>query len=340
MASLFHQTRRLLLAAAAVLLPASAMAQQPELSSGMANQMRYIEVAVISGRIVATSEMSGRSVTSSANTADRQEQLTVNLSTTRVDLHYELLTPRLQVSVDIADGDELTILRQPRSGSDVEPLKFHQPRDGQLLLQLGDEAQQPEAWKVDSLWHLLLAEPEVCEQELLPLLKLIKPDWRLMPMAEEVEEAMYSTAQASRNWNRQSWGKLVSELGSDRFAERRQAEQRLYDLGTIILPYLRGLDRSRLDAEQQYRVRMLVRNLSSANLHDTPQNVASWLVADPHVWYTLLERGDVQHQHIAADQLEELLGQTIQFDPAADPPARQAQLQAIKQQIARQHASE
>ena len=102
----------------------------------------------------------------------------------------------------------------------------------------------------------------------------------------------------------------------------------------MILPFLRGVDRSRLDAEQAFRLRGVIDALGNEDDEDTPDRVANWLAGDPHAWYSLLDSATTLSRGcVAARQLSQLLEMPLKFDASADAATRQAQLNTIAEQL-------
>jgi hypothetical protein len=126
---------------------------------------------------------------------------------------------------------------------------------------------------------------------------------------------------------------LVEQLADIQFGARQEADRQLREIGTGALPYLRSLDFSALDAEQQFRVRRIVATFADAAQEDVPVQVARRLLSDPQVWLSLLTRDDAQQRAAACDHLSQLLGEPIEFDPAADAAVRERQLAALRGQF-------
>jgi hypothetical protein len=53
-----------------------------------------------------------------------------------------------------------------------------------------------------------------------------------------------------------------------------------------VLPFLESLDATRLNAEQQQRVRQLCKSLNT-DTEDVPHRVAVWLAGDARLWTSL-----------------------------------------------------
>ena len=57
----------------------------------------------------------------------------------------------------------------------------------------------------ETVWYLLLAEPELCRQHLLPLLEMLRSDWRLVETAQAIESQMLRIAEAYQPENLRRW---------------------------------------------------------------------------------------------------------------------------------------
>ena len=189
-------------------------------------------------------------------------------------------------------------------------------------------AQAPRHYTGASLWHLWLAEPEVCRQHLLPLLEALRPDWRLKERVAQIEEELLKAAAAGQLPDRQGWTALVAQLSDDRFSKREAADRELRALGPIVVPFLERLDLARLEPEQQLRVRRILTGMRRDMEEDPPQQVAAWLTADAGVWLAMLDRPQESTRRAAKTQLARLLGTIVQFDPAAPPEVRRRQARA------------
>ena len=75
----------------------------------------------------------------------------------------------------------------------------------------------------ESVWYLLLAEPELCRQHLLPLLNMLRGDWHVVETAQAIESQMLRIAGEYRPENLRRWNRMVADLASDRFIVRQAA---------------------------------------------------------------------------------------------------------------------
>lgn len=332
-----------------------ALAQQVTMNPGLATQLRYFHMGVVGGRIQLISPFSGRKLESKHGGQDRRESLQVVLKGPETTVNYEHTTPDWHISVDVIEGRQVLVHREPKDNAAVVPLVFEQPASGVLTLSLG-VGEEARVYHAKSIWHLLLAEPDVCGSELLPLLQLIRPGWKLIEAAEAVESLLFDSVRSQHAPQRDRWVALVSELASPRYSRRSAADRKLRGLGREVLPFLVSLDRRQLDSEQRHRIAGIVRDLSAraaADLPtamagsprvygatgdqpaDTPDRVATWLINDPGVWCQLLRSDDEARRLVAAGQLSQLLGEPIAFDPAAELPLRQKQIERLQSQVER-----
>jgi hypothetical protein len=124
----------------------------------------------------------------------------------------------------------------------------------------------------------------------------------------------------------------VDSLGSKKFSDRENAQRELHRAGQAVVPYLKGLDESRLDAEQVARIRAIIAALS-VDYEDRVDRVAAWLADDPRVWLALMQRDDPARRQAAGEHLGLLLGSPVEFDAEAAPGTRRAQVERLQQRL-------
>ncbi len=333
----FFRTMPAVLALVALLTPI-AMAQDFDdddqdavLAPSLLSKLQIVHYGIISGRIVAVSSHIGTSMTHSRpadQATGRRERVSIDVQTTGLpSVHYEMSSPREELMIEVVEADQLTIRRTAKDKK-LNSLEFQQPRRGDLVLSIGEGSQRTVMQAV-SLWHLALAEPEVCRVELFPLLELLRPSWHLASLTGAIEESLSRWAVAHRVADRRVWQTWVESLGSPHFSERQAAERHLLDAGPAVLPFLEHFGRDLLDAEQRNRVRDLVALLDD-DQEDTVDRVVTWLAADPEVWLSLLSRPDEARRRLAAQQLSQLLGSPVDFDAGAGAPIRADQLARLR----------
>lgn len=291
----------------------------------------WMEFSVVAGRITVAGSRIGNYTTTS-NTGGRKEQLSVNVRQGRFAISYRLDGPDEDFSVELIDGQQFLIRRVPGADSDLTAVEFTQRSGEPLRLTIGMEP-SAHVFEGPSLWHLLIAHGELCEQHLVPLLELLRPDWQLMATARRAEEALLRLAVGRETPNRQRWQALVEQLASDRFSQREAADRQLRSVGPMVVAFLKQLPDDELDAEQQFRIRRIIRALAERQDDDAVGQVVAWLAVDPEIWLVLMQRPEESVRRLAGKQMEVVLGQSIQFDPEADEAERSEQIEQLRQQL-------
>ncbi|MBI2826082.1 MAG: hypothetical protein HYX69_15465 [Planctomycetia bacterium] len=305
---------------------------QGPMNAGLAGQLRLFQVRIVSGRIQAVSPPSTQSMSSSFRGTDRRERLSIDLSTGQPTVSYERVTPREHFSYVIMAGDHVVIRQIPRSSADQPTVAFFQQTDGPVTLTVtsGDDT---EIYQGTNLWQLLLIEPDACRRHLLPLVETMRPGWLLARQADAIEELLCQGGRVRSDGDRRKWQQAVVLLGSSRYSDRERAEEQLAAAGQRVLSFLQGQDRRQLDAEQWFRMRRIIRQLSGGGEEDTPDRVAFWLADDPRAWFAILSRASVSKRRTATEKLGQLLEVTLPFDPDAPADEREAQLERLKERF-------
>lgn len=317
----------------AFLVPTSVAAQVLEINSELAGPLRYIRFSVVQGRIEGFAPQSDRNTTLTANRNDRQERLAIVLVDGLPTVEYSQTAPDAKLQLQMQEGRTLEAERTPTDPGQTA-MRFVQHSDQPLTLTLTTGGTAT-SYRAATLWHLWLAHPQPCNQHLAPLLGLLRPDWDSLPQTvERIEQSLARSAGGRRAHDRNRWSQWVADLARSEFSVREAADRELRQAGQAVLPYLKSLDRRRLDAEQQFRIRLILESLSGNYEDDTPANVAAWLVADPAAWLALLDRPDADVRQTALEQLRQLLpGVEMVFDPRADEATRKEQLERLQKQV-------
>lgn len=320
-------------AAAAVVFSGVAFGQSAAGLPNLSGRLVVVHFSVVMGRIAASADQPGfESEQSSSIEPGRHETLSVSANNdSEASVKYQLTTGDEQLSVNVTEGYDVSFSRHPTNQPHAAQVDFHQPRSGRITLTVVQDGVTREVHG-ETLWYLLLAQPELCRQHLLPLLEMLRSDWRLVETAQAIESQMVRIAAAYQPDNLQRWSKLVANLASDRFMVRQAAERELRAEGTTVVPYLQSLNHHQLDLEQWSRITGIV-DAQSNGAEDTPEQEACRLMDDRPLWVILLSRPQESTRRMAARQLEFLLGHSIEFDPGAPESVRKNQLEALRKRI-------
>jgi hypothetical protein len=312
----------------------------------------WVHLQIVGGRIDATFTSSGQV---REDIGERHEDLVVDGTDSSSSARYGLITPTEHLSAEIVHGDasaERVVIRHevmpamhskadktpstPESGPakiEKEIVELRQSGAGPISFSVvaGGQSRKIDA---PSLWHLLISEPQLCRQHLIPLLESLRTDWPLASTAAEARQQLLNAAGERRDDQRVRWIALVTALGDPRFAVRERAERELRSAGLAALPYLRNLQRSDLDAEQRRRVTDLIA-VHDDFAEDTPESISVRLLGDRKLWLALLSDEVESTRKIAAGQLAALVGAKVDFDPAANFATRQRQIESLKAKLAK-----
>jgi hypothetical protein len=299
----------------------------------LTSRLVVVRFSMTMGRIEATADQPGfeREQTSTIEPG-RHETLSVSTNNDQeATVKYDLTTEAEQLSFSVSEGYEVSFTRRPFKDSHTPQVEFRQPRVGPITLTVVKDGVTREV-RGETVWYLLLAEPELCRQHLLPLLDMLRSDWRLVETAQAIESQMLRIAGAYQAENLRRWSSLVGDLASERFVVRQAAERELRAAGTVVIPYLQSLNTHQLDLEQSSRIRGIVDSQADA-AEDTPEQAACRLMDDRSLWLVLAARPQESARRMAARQLAFLTGESIQFDPGAAESLRKTQLESLRKRI-------
>ena len=300
----------------------------------LAARLTVVHFFIADGRIEATGLEPGMECEqTSTGGSDRQEKLAFSTNADQeASVEYELSSATEQVTVEVIDGRQVTLARHAaKDNKATTQVDFSQPNDGPLSLTVTEHGVVRRA-EGPTVWHLLVAEPELCRRHLLPLLEMLRSDWHLMEVSQAIEAQMVRTAEAYQPENLQRWSALVADLASEKFTVRQGAERQLRAAGSAVFPFLQGLDRAKLDFEQSSRIQRILESRYGGD-EDTAELAASELMTDRILWVDLADRPQATVRHAAARQLAFLLGANPRFDPDAPAETRRAQLAALRRRI-------
>ena len=310
------------------------LAQTPPKTFSLGNAVRagWFHMRLTGGRIVVTGARVGNMSPHPTTVGGTVEKITIRNVNGNAVVTYQMTSPEEQLSFELGPADRVVLRREGQKDPAGTQVLYEQVPGGPVVLTVGPPARQ-EVYKAATLWHLLLAQPQAARQHLLPLLDLLRPEWKLRDAADSLENELVRLARAGELPDRRRWDGWIGQLADDSFAVRQAADRELRRLGPGVRSYLEHLDLRRLDAEQQSRVRRILQALSSRSADDAPEQVATWLATDPWTWHALLDRPSLADRQLAAAQLAALLGEPLAFDPSADEATRRKQADQVRARI-------
>ncbi len=309
-------------------------AQGPGVQPIFRAQMALANAEIYHGRIVCQLNRLTRWGDSTSRSRGTNESLRFEPSDRGTSMHYKLTSPERRVTID-AWQHELTITReQLDAGTVVVSARFEQRPAESLSL----EVQQGDVTKRltgDTVWQLWLADTPLCREHLAPSCKLLGIETPWTQFTQALEARLFHLADAGQAHDQTVWRLWLAELNDDRYAVREAADRQLRASGAALMPFLRRVDFSQLDAEQRYRLRRIMAGLQVEVTVDTVESTAEWLADDPRVWVELLNRDDLPRRETAARQVARLLESPIEFDAAANADVRHEQFVMLRERVDR-----
>ena len=290
-----------------------------------------VQFRVIAGRV--SLDCSRVNNYQTANNFDKQQDsLSIQSDDSDAVLSYNWTNGKQQLSIEVSNVSKVRIRYSGKGDDPQVPVEFNQPKQAKTTLKVGPEGKQ-QIYSAPNLWQLFLAYPAETKKYLAPLLELLHPDWKLSESAASLEIELLRRAGNNETEDRKHWSALVEQLGDESFAKRQAADRAIRAADPAVLNYLQQLDFSRLDAEQQFRVRRIIEALSERLGDDSPEQTASWLAGDPSIWLILLGRSEAATRRQAVGQLVAMLGGPIGVDPEADPSTQKTQMEQLRLRI-------
>lgn len=315
----------------AAILVSESRAREPLLTQLIRNN-NWLRFSIDDGRIALRwSRMAAIEI--STGGGENKESLRIHNENGQSKFNYERNSSEEQLTISVeGSGESLVISRLPRGKTPFTPVRFTQAVGEPVALTLGAGEQQ-QTFQAASFWRLLMAQPAECRQHLFPLMEILRPNWNLADMAASIEAELLQAARQDSEASRARWGKLVAQLGNDRFSARESADRSLRAGGGEALQYLRQLDFAQLDAEQEFRIHRIIAALAGDTEGDSAEAAAASMLRDPIIWWTLLGRADRATRETAAKQLAAILGEPLGVEPAAQPDTQKAEREQLRVKI-------
>jgi hypothetical protein len=301
---------------------------------GLASRPGWAGFAVVGGRLAVLDAPPRYEKRTGCADAEGQvsESICIKSAGQAAAVLYEFVSPQQRLTVEAVGGERVEVHRTTLT--EEAPLELHlvQSPGRDLVLTIGAGSSRRE-YSAPNFWRLMLAEPELSRDCVVPLLESLRPDWGLRQQAAAIEARLFQLANDAPPPDEARWQELVKQLGHNRFIDREAADRELRSVGQAVLPFLSQLDRRRLDAEQRIRLEGIRRSLLAAG-EDTPSRAATRMLYDRDAWLVLLARDDAAQRAAAARRLCQLCPEAVAFDPQAEPVVRRVQLNQLRQQIA------
>lgn len=287
------------------------------------SQLSWLRVDVVSGKLEPRGFRSAnvRIVQSRELPGGDTEELQLINDAGKASLRYERRGSS-QRRVVLLDDQGRVRLRHETHDEAPSSFEYEQNVDQPLRMVVMRMSGRRE-YQTASIWHFAFEQPELAAGSLEPLIELVRPGWSLTREAAIVRETLQRIAPRLTVPERSDVERQVRQLASDRFADRKAADQRLRAWGPSVMPILEQIDATTLDREQRERLRGIKDALGLSG-PDSPPRVAQRLAADPRVWTALLDGDSVEERRLAVMQLERLTGRSVGFNPDADAPVRAA----------------
>lgn len=328
--------RTLVLLSLSMLVPFNSAATRAVAAEPVGTLLRSLDAVnfeIVLGRVHAQAARyrHARPNSSKDERATAHETVSFSLRAGIPTLHYDFHDDARRVTLDIASGNEVELAQLDLGDRQVTPVHFHQPRDGQLTLEI-ETASGPQCYTAPSLWHLMLSHPEVCREHLTPLLHAIRGDWQLEQQLQEIHGSLLQVALDDLALDRQYVQRLIARLRAPEYVDRQLAMRDLRRCGVGVLPLLETFANDQLDSEQRVRLRH-VREQLEMTTGDSPDRVATWLSCDQTVWLTLLAAEDTKTSQLAREHLARVFQQPIMFEHVASNADRQRQAERIRNRL-------
>ena len=293
----------------------------------------WVQFDVMDGRITAHKPRYSQRKTTSVEHAQSGLRQSLSVAAEGGDpaVSYQSINAERRVSVEVIDGDQVEIRVEPRGTATTPSIRLLQPKQGPLSLTVQTE-QARHTIRADSLWHLLLADPQRCTKHLIPVLEWLRPNWQLTETASQIEQALFGLSEDGPKLSQATVKRLVQQLGSERFRERQAAERELGNLGQVVVSHLKRLPQETLSSEQNARIRGLLTKLSVRDA-DRAERIAIRLLSDPAIWFILLSHADATKRKQAHAQLERICQQQLVFQPEGSATTRQRQIKQIQRRL-------
>ncbi|MFV1967976.1 MAG: hypothetical protein ACC628_21335 [Pirellulaceae bacterium] len=309
---------------------ATASLGQQRSPASLVTKSRWARFELVLGRINAVSVLGGqrRCAQQLGATDEVSETLAIHTDAKVPSIRYELIDDSQSLRIEAIDRTKVQIRREPRDGSSLAFVQYIQPKRGAIQLTVQQQGERSCTMEAPSLWHLLLAEPEVCREHLLPILQPLNPDWRLQESVERIEAALCGATPVD-TVPREQILRWVAKMDAPDFSARQAADRELRATGVAVLPYLESIDVTRMGREQRSRIQRIREDLSRPS-PDVPERIVSWLGHDEALWRSWLGHRNPDRRLAAAQGLAAIQSRSTNAGPQQGAVRRMARA-AVRQ---------
>lgn len=272
---------------------------------------RWADIDVCLGQIQTTCIESAQSRIATSGTPGEGsfEKLTIANDTDTPSVFYHVEDERKDIDISVINGNHVT-MTQSSNNPQIPPISFHQQSLGKILLHIG-QGDALQKYSATSIWHLLLREPEICRQHLIPLLDILIADHHLMEDASQMEKGLWEKA-GQPHISIDTMRRLIFQMGNEKYDIRKHAMSQFDGLGIQALPFLESLDVMTLNRDQSDGVLRVIRTIKEkyrknpdvGSQKDSVERALLWLFEDPEIWSIFLQRTDPGQHAIALRELQ------------------------------------
>jgi hypothetical protein len=306
-------------------------AEQASRPSLLLTRLQWVRFDLVLGRIHATTnriDQSRQHATDHSQSGQR-EKLFVSVDQGLISLRYQSIAPTKSLHVEVVRRGDVHIRMAEHHSERQHSVVYSQPPRGRVSLEITVGEQQCEKLEAASLWHLMLAHPAKCQESLVPVLELLRPNWNIEQDRRDILANLMQISPEQYTVSRMEIAELVEQLKDPRFRVRQLADRELRAQGQCALIYLDTLEPDDLETEQRERVQRIRAEIASRTV-DTPACVAARLSHDKSIWLMLLSGDSAETRIVAKRQLAHLCQRDIPFDPNADPHQRAEQIARLR----------
>lgn len=302
-----------------------------EVSKPLFLREKTIRIEVIHGRVQVRSVRGAQNRTMQKGSPDAEvrESLSLMAAPDELMVRFESVLPERRILLTQAEGI-FTLEREGFAVGKTSHFQFQQRADGRCEV-LADGMEKPLVCH-GGLWHLSLLHPQLFQEQVVPALEELSPDWKLLAQAQAMRSHLIHLGEQDDRTQIEAWSQWTTDLSSEQFAVRQAADRALREAGPPVLGFLEQMEKTELQPEQKARLKRIYKQVSPP-VADTPELAAIWLEHDPHVWVTLLGSSNDIEQLVARKRLETISGDVVRYDATASAEVKQMQLRKLERRF-------